>query len=405
MSRTEEYKSLIRRFYAKKASEQDMELIRALIDDMEFLGVWEEIWEEQLSETNSDASVPNGKTMFERIVHDERIVKDQKLQPLRTKQGYSRLWKYAGLAASLLLVVVVSFLVRQGLDEKEQQSSVLSLTEEQVVPGKERAMIVLADGSAIDLETLAGDTVLQMDGFSIHKGMDGTISYRFNEKDIEKGQQVFNSIVTPRGGEYALVLPDGTKVWLNAVTTLRYPVVFGEKERVVQMNGEAYFEVSKAEYNHRRIPFIVETGKQRLEVLGTVFNINAYGKNVITTLVEGKVKLSFRDTDMADRVLEPNDQISFDWERKHYTAVKVDPLYIISWKQGNFAFSNASIHDVMDDISRWYDVEVSYKKELDHVRFSGTLSRYENIDKMLELIAMAGEVRFKREGRRVYVLN
>ena len=402
MSKTEEYKYLIRRFYAKTASDSDMERIRALMDDEEFLGAWEEVWSEVTTYAHA-ASTKDKESLFKRIVQDERIVRAHMEQPAFTTR-IKPLWKYIGIAASLLLCVSISFFIFNNTQE-ERGIATLETEVQEVLPGRERAQIVLNDGSAIDLEMLSGDTVLQMDGFSIHKSLDGTISYVLDKKTKEENRIVYNSIVTPKGGEYAIVLPDGSKVWLNASTTLRYPIAFADKERVVQVDGEAYFDVTKQEINGKRVPFVVETGLQRLEVLGTAFNINTYGKEVVTTLVEGKVKLSFGSGDIADKFLEPNDQVSFDSKKNSYTYTKVDPLYIISWKNGNFAFNNADIDEVMKAISRWYDVEIVYKHAFKVARFSGSISRYENIDKMLELIALAGEIHFKREGRRVYVLN
>ncbi|PRD56065.1 FecR family protein [Sphingobacterium gobiense] len=404
MSQKEKYQSIIRRFYNGTASDKDMQLIQKMMDDAEFLAAWEEVWSISVPAKPS-ANTADQEKLFDKVMHDERVIADRTIHAVRHSNRYRRLWRYAGAVAMFLLTIAIAFWVyhdpkKEALLVAEQQNEV-----EEVLPGKERAMIVLNNGKSIDLEALPGDTTLQMEGFCIHKSRDGIISYQADKDYQTAGRLVYNRIVTPKGGEYALLLPDGTKVWLNAVTTLRYPVVFDDKERVVQMEGEAYFEVSKAERHGKRIPFIVETGKQRLEVLGTVFNLNTYTNDLVTTLVEGKVKLSFSGTDAADKILEANDQVRFDREKERYTYAKVDPLYFTSWKNGNFAFSNTDVHQVMEDIARWYDIEVIYKLSSQHIRFSGRISRYENIDKMLELIAMTGEVRFKREGRRVYVLD
>lgn len=401
MSKIDEYKFLIKRFYAKDASDADLAKIRSLLNDEDFLQAWEEVWLEDPTSPSDDSHGWTEGSMFERIKGDPRV------EPHLVRRA--RHWpfrKYAALAASLVLCLSFAFLIYK---RGHVDHSVLVQEEKQedtpVVPGRERAQIVLNDGSAIDLETLRGDTVIHMEGFSICKSADGTISYRLDKKMGDKKRLVYNQIVTPKGGEYALVLPDGTKVWLNAATSLRYPIAFADGERLVQMEGEALFDVHKQEKNGKRVPFIVETGTQRLEVLGTVFNIHAYGKNVVTTLVEGRVRLSFSPAGLDDKYLEPNDQVLFDKENNRYTQRKVDPLYITAWRDGNFSFNNASIRDVMDNISRWYDVDIRYKDERIDTRFSGTISRYADIDKLLDLIALAGGIHFERQGRRIYVIN
>jgi len=403
MAKIEEYSDLIKRFYLRQASDQDLARIRSLLDDALFLRAWEERWEEEPDASGHRLDMENAEAMFGRIRQDERIRKAIARETARGGQRSVPMRGFVRIAAACLLFLSVGFYLFQNRrPAPPKDRAVESL---QVSPGRERAQIVLDDGSAIDLEELPGDTTLQMDGFAIRKNADGTIAYLLDGKPENTGRMAYNSIVTPKGGEYALVLPDGTKAWLNAATTLRYPVVFAANERTVQMEGEAYFEVCRQEKNGRRIPFVVETGGQRIEVLGTAFNVNTYGKRVVTTLVEGAVKLSFGSTGVPETLLWPNDQLSFDRENGSYTRAKVDPMYAISWKDGNFAFDRAGIRDVMEAVSRWYDVDVVYKGERADAVFSGVLSRYENIDKMLETIALTGEVNFIREGRMVHVLH
>src|SRR5690606_4086306 len=164
-----------------------------------------------------------------------------------------------------------------------------------IVPGGDQARIVLDDGQIIDLEQIEGDTIISQNGFSIVKEKDGSIYYVYNSSDIIAHHAVYNTIVTPKGGQYHVRLPDGSRVWLNAESSLKYPVFFTGDFREVELKGEAYFEVAKNTKSDRHIPFIVHSGKQSLEVLGTIFNIESYGKSIKTTLVEGKVRLGLED--------------------------------------------------------------------------------------------------------------
>ncbi|MNV37169.1 hypothetical protein D3C71_1286790 [compost metagenome] len=141
-----------------------------------------------------------------------------------------------------------------------------------------------------------------------------------------------------------------------------------------------------------------------MEVLGTAFNISSYNQQVVTTLTEGKVKLTYAGAQVGEKFLIPNEQSRYDIKKAVFTKAVVDPFYFMAWKNGNFAFDNASIYEVMEAISRWYDVEIRYHGNLEKVRFSGSISRYENIDKLLKTIALAGGVRFERKERRVEVM-
>lgn len=310
-----------------------------------------------------------------------------------------RRWISIAAAACIL----VSFLLYQRYFIKTQHQDYLEqfLASSPIIPGDHRAELLLEDGSKIDLESLGNDTTLQMDGYQIHKNKKGQLSY-----SLPRGQKkttIYNTIVTPRGGEYQLQLPDGSRVWINASSKLRYPLQWATESRQIELQGEAFFQVNPKIVSGKSVPFIVQTGEQRLEVLGTSFNINSYEQDILTTLVEGEVKLwSSRSP---EKKLAPNQQASFNKARETIVTKSVDPIYAIAWKNGSFAFENNSIQEVMSQLSRWYDVEVDYRNDVSDVRFSGTISRFEQISTVLRLIELTGSVRFQIEGRRIVVMR
>lgn len=270
-----------------------------------------------------------------------------------------------------------------------------------ILPGEPRAELLVEDGRTIDLENLSNDTTLQMDGYRIHKNREGRLSYSVSAE--HRGTPIYNTIVTPRGGEYQLELVDGTRIWVNASSRLRYPLQSTGENRKIELEGEAFFEVSPLYIDGKSVPFIVTTGTQRLEVLGTSFNINSYERDVLTTLVEGKVRLSSPRS--PENYLEPHEQATFNRNSGAFSKQAVDPIYAVAWKNGNFAFEDNTIQEVMNQLSRWYDVEVEYRNDVSDVHFSGTISRFEDINSVLKLIELTGSARFKIEERRVIVMN
>ncbi|MCW8313078.1 FecR domain-containing protein [Sphingobacterium thalpophilum] len=403
MNQIEQYSQLIRKYLADQASKEERAQLQELMDDPVFLQVWEKVWREN-SYPVQPAAYPDPHRMLENILADPRIATSAST-PQRTTDGHFNFrrnwWQVAAVFLALCGAVLWGYynFYTEETQPKEQLSKV------SIVPGSDKAMIILEDGKQIDLSLLRADTVLDQGEYLITKDNKGQISYRLKDSRSQASSVVYNTIITPRGGEYTLRMADGSLVQLNAGSKIKYPVKFDAKLRSVQLEGEAYFEVAKMDVKGKRVPFIVQSGGQTLEVLGTHFNIKSFGDHIVTTLVEGKVKLSFADAALKEQVLAPNDQVVFDKSRRNVKKEQVDPFYSLAWKNGNFAFDNASIQTVMDEVARWYDVEISYGDKLQGQHFSGTISRYENIDKLLKTIAFAGGVHFERKGRRIYVLN
>lgn len=232
------------------------------------------------------------------------------------------------------------------------------------------AMLTLADGRRIPLDSLMTGAVAEDGGADI-AFKDGQLSYSPAGKQI--GADAFNVIQTPRGKQFHVVLADGTRVWLNAATTLRFPAVFAGKERMVEVTGEAYFEAAgKAEAPFR----VVVPGHASIQVLGTQFNVNAYpeGSSVKTTLLTGAVKVAAAAAPDAPVVLSPGQQARVQDARK-ITVGKVDTDNVMAWRNGIFNFEGVALKEVMAELARWYDVEVVYEKGIPDIRFFGELGR------------------------------
>lgn len=404
MNQIEQYSQLIRKYLADQATKEEQAQLQELMDDPVFVQAWEKIWWENSYPAQPD-TYPDPHRMLDNMFADPRIATLASIPHRRTDGHFNfrrRWWQVAAVFVAFCGAVLWGYNNFYTVDTKLKEK----LSTVSIVPGSDKAMIILENGKQIDLSLLRADTVLDQGEYLITKDNKGQISYRLKDNLSPTNNIVYNTVVTPRGGEYTLKMVDGSLVQLNAGSKIKYPVKFDTKLRSVQLEGEAYFEVAKKmDVEGKRVPFIVQSGAQTLEVLGTHFNIKSFGDRIVTTLVEGKVKLSFADAALKEQVLAPNDQVVFDKSRTSVKKEQVDPFYSLAWKNGNFAFDNASIQTVMDEVARWYDVEISYQDQLQGQRFSGTISRYENIDKLLKTISFAGGVHFERKGRRIYVLN
>lgn len=400
MSKVEAYKIIISQFFAKKMDERAKENFANYLNDPDFLKAWQQLMDEGEIEPSPDNQASHDN-LFKIIIQDQRI-KDQVVSSPITKKSSIHILHYIRVAAVLLLVGIsasIFFFIHENKPDDRAMANNLPV----VVPGSQKAEIILENGERIDLEKLKLDTIIDNGTFEIVKSEKGIISYRLKDLDTRNQQTAYNTIVTPRGGEYKLLLADGTKIWLNAATTLRYPISFNGDERNVQLQGEAYFEVAKKVYQGKRVPFIVHAGNQKLEVLGTAFNLQNYGKSIVTTLVEGKVKLNAEDSPQDNLYLSPAEQAVFHFTNKKFLKTAVDPRYFIAWKEGKFAFYNTPIDEVMEIISRWYDVEIYFDYRPENFAFSGTVSRYDNIDKLLRTIELVGDIHFELKGRKIYV--
>jgi ferric-dicitrate binding protein FerR (iron transport regulator) len=255
--------------------------------------------------------------------------------------------------------------------------------QQDVAPGSNKAMLTLTNGKTINLSNLKTGVVIDAAALTYN---DGT---RIAEDSKTSGPQQM-ILHTPKGGTYQVVLPDGTKVWLNAASTLTFPATFTDlKERKVALNGEAYFEVAA----NVKQPFRVETTAQLVEVLGTHFNINAYESETIakTTLLQGSIRVG-------KLLLKPGEQAA---GAAKVTDINMDE--IMGWKNGYFVFENEQLPSIMRKISRWYDVEIVFKGEMPVDEFGGRVTRFVNLSQVLKKLELTNKVHFKIEGKTVIV--
>jgi transmembrane sensor len=276
-----------------------------------------------------------------------------------------------------------------------------------VAPGKNKAILTLANGKKISLTDAKNGKLASLPGMQISKTKDGQLIFQVTGSSplAKKGEKTFNTIETPNGGQYMVCLPDGSKVWLNAASTLSFPTTF-DVTRNVELSGEAYFEVVK----DKKHPFVVKSKTQQVQVLGTHFNINSYlnEPSVNTTLLEGSVRVTpvaQSSAETAESVLlKPNQQAVNTGS--HIGVKEIDSDNSIAWKSGRFTFNNEPLEVIMRRLSRWYDVKVSYQnEEMKQKTFGGSTSRYSNISDVLHMLELTGEVKFKVKGKEITVMN
>ncbi len=264
-------------------------------------------------------------------------------------------------------------------------------------PGTNKAVLTTSDGASITLEGENGEILIGADAITY---TDGTPVHTGHSADPEK-RAIQNMLRTPKAGQYHIVLSDGTKVWLNAFSLLKFPSQFIGDERLVELTGEAYFEVSP----DKKKPFKVKSQGQIIEVLGTHFNVSAYtGERTATTLVEGRVRVSdFAGTGSV--VLKPHQQSVLAANSTKIHIADVDTESALAWKNGYFIFDDEGLESIMKKIERWYDVEVIYEAKVRKIEFLGRVSRSKNISSVLKALEQAGNLKFKLDGRRLRIIE
>lgn len=307
-----------------------------------------------------------------------------------------RLWPSMAAAASIILILSSgAFLLFRDKPATKQTVQMVH----DVAPGGNKAILTLANGEKVQLNGTQNGFVANQGGVTIAKQADGELSYT-GDPAATASVELFNTVQTPRGGKYKLVLADGTIAILDAASSIRYPVAFKGNERSVQVTGQVYFEVVHDE----RKPFKVSVKGQVVEDLGTIFNINAYDDEPVikTTLVEGSIGLR---TSSRYVILKPGQQAVNSAGSPVTKVVDVDVEEALAWKNDNFLFNNEPLESVMRKISRWYDVDIQYQKGFNlKESYLGSLTRYSNVSQVLKVLEITGEVRFEIAGKTIRVL-
>lgn len=308
-----------------------------------------------------------------------------------------RIVRYAAAAAIILLLAGAGWWGWMTTEKKPEAVAVKPVAPPQqhdILPGSNKAVLTLADGAQINLDDAQKGTLSKQGTTDVVKLANGQVAYQAGAP-VEEVK--YNTLSTPRGGQYQLTLPDGTTVWLNASSSIHFPTAFRGKERRVELRGEAYFEVAK----NPDMPFKVSVNDMEVSVLGTHFNVMAYDNEgaAKTTLVEGSVRVN-RGADAV--VITPGQQAQVGAGSAIRVVPHADVEEALAWKNGYFQFNGARIESVMRQVERWYDVDVVYAGTIDE-QFYGMISRNVEVSKVFKMLELTGAVHFKIDGRRVIV--
>lgn len=383
MSDSEYQRKLIQRYKDNTASEKELQALFGMLSTNEINAAMEEDMDREIAALNTPL---------------------QKKAPKR-----NILWYKYSIAAVALIAVSVALFFQHIENSGKKHTRVRAMND--IHPGKNVAYLILSNGKRLALNNVANGAVVKEAGVNITKTAAGQLIYVVsnNDEQIANSANTYNTIETPKGGQYQIVLPDGSKVWLNAASSLKYPISFTAlKARKVELTGEGYFEVAK-----KKDPFIVQTAQQEVEVLGTHFNINSYTDepNVKTTLLEGSVHVTAlapangvrAAQERAEGILKPGQQSVLTGSSMVIKEVETDEA--VAWKNGQFMFTSEPITGIMRKISRWYNVDIEYKGNVANKKFTGSVSRYSNVSEVLQTLELTDRIRFQLNGRKIIVIE
>ncbi|MVT09058.1 FecR family protein [Chitinophaga tropicalis] len=367
-------------------------------------------FKELLHKYNAGECTPEERAIIESWYHqlelpglkeltDEQLLEIEQLTPsLPAKQRERLRWVPVAAAVAVLVTVGGYFLYHSGSVPEPQP---LAIIQDDALPGSDKAVLTLANGQRITLADAKNGELAKQGGITIKKKADGELNYTNGEEQDEDALSMINTVSTPRGGKHHLVLADGTQVWLNAASSITYPVAFNNQEREVKITGEAYFEVAQ----HVGQPFRVVCKGQRIDVLGTHFNVNAYPDEPVikTTLLQGAVRVTADGGESA--LLKPGQQAVLN-SLQHVTVSSVIPETAIDWKEGDFIFKNETLPDIMRKVSRWYDVDVDYGHyNNSKLTFSGEVSRSRNLSVVLKMLEATAAVKFTVKNNHITIAD
>ncbi len=352
---------------------------------------------------------PQNRNLFEQICQEDLFSKERSVyekiddtKALRTfekhvrkvsTRGFGRWWKYAAVLLLPILVVGLWKLVYE-----VEQVPVVTSSVSQIQPGCSRAVLVLDDGRTVFLKEEEEGVISEDKGIMVTGERDRLVYTSSEGKNVDEIR--FNELEVPRGGEYKVRLADGTLVYLNSATRMKYPVKFDEKERKVYLSGEAYFEVTK----DPKRPFLVEMEGVEVRVYGTSFNINTHQKgNIQTVLVKGSIGVKVLASGM-ESVITPGQMAEFKQGNAKVDVKDVNVAVYTDWKDGIFRFENQRLEDILTVLSNWYDVDVFYQTvSVKELHFSGYMERYKDVSVILEAITLSTGVTFSVQGKTIIV--
>lgn len=343
-------------------------------------------------------------TGLSNLVREEgwRTLKTQIPELLNTPSGTEtmkvrRFRRWIVAAAAIMIVMIGGFwLYYKGMHKPNMGPPVAA----DVRPGGDKAVLTLSNGQHIILDSAANGLLTSQGNTRVEKISGGQLSYKHEAPGKDVAGVLYNTLNTPRGGQYKLVLPDGTRVWVNAASSITYPTAFRGTERVVELKGEAYFEV----VHKAAQPFKVKVGAETIEDIGTAFNINAYSDEpfIATTLLEGKARVTARGGSLT---LQPGQQTRQDnaagSQLKMYSNTDIEKT--IAWKEGKFIFDRDQLPSIMRQLARWYDVKVEYGGGAPEGHFSGSISRGKNLSQVLNMLKASGNIQFSIDNKTILI--
>lgn len=401
---------LFEKLVKNECTEKEAEELLKLLSNKSYDSTIRQLVEEQFKQ--ADHGTMPDEISAEELNHQlEAILKSNLPLKKDIKTTYRRLQKWH-IAASILVLLGIGTYV---FKKNTSKHLVANNNQQKISVGGNKAVLTLSNGEKINLEDAANGAIAAQSNFTIKKTSEGVVVYQANAASgaasSAQAQTLFNTITTPDGGQYEVILPDGSKVWLNAASSVKFPAQFAANERLVELTGEAYFEVVKAfdpqkgAGKHERLPFVVLSGRQRIQVLGTRFNVNDYREEntVKTTLLEGSVKVNtlVDNGPIAATTLSPGQQS--DLSGSGFKVSAADTASAIAWKAGFFQFDNEDIYVVMRKISRWYNVQVDYRGDMRGKLFSGVISKYSDVTEVLKMLQLTGSVAFTIKDRKIIV--
>lgn len=386
-----ELKKLFKKYRTGRASEQEIEFLRAYYNLFET----EDNITDQLNRAEKDALKEEIRANLLGAISLEKNKRKIGVMP------------WAAVAGFLIFIGTALFFYKSKPVISSTENAV-SRQMENISPGGNKATLTLADGSTIVLEGLQNGTLAKEGSAEVKKTGEGQLVYDPRTSSSERSKPVCHTVSIPRGGEYRLTLPDGSNVWLNSASSIKFPTAFTGNQRRVEITGEAYFEVAKQLIPgvNKKMPFVVVTPYQTIEVLGTHFNVNTYDDEEVvkTTLFEGSVRVSPKSG--ISKVLTPGRQAqtTIGSADQAIKVVEADLDEVIAWKNGYFKFNRSDIKSLMRQVSRWYNLEVEYTDKIPDDEFVGMIKRSDNVSSVLRVLQLS-KVKCRLEGRKIVIGN
>ncbi|MFB6456814.1 FecR family protein [Chitinophaga sp. Hz27] len=392
MEQQQVFKTLLDKYLAGNISTAEKVKLQALLASNEY---WELLqahldhdWEQLPAET--DDTDPLGKAIYEKV-QQHAFTEQHLMQPV-----YISKRKWWAVASVAVVITVSATLYYFSVKSNHHKDELANAMQNDVAPGGDKAILTLANGQKVILDSSKQGIILSQSGLTVQKNGTGRIVYQVSGKTNAPVE--FNTITTPPGGQFLIVLPDGSKVWLNSCSSLHFPTDFREPQRNVDLKGEAYFEVA----DNARQPFHVTVNEIDIKVLGTKFNVMAYPDedNIRTTLLQGAVQLWNINKPL---LLKPGEEGRYNRNQSTLMAIAGNEEEALAWKNGYFSFEHADLKSITRQLARWYDLEIVYEGSLPEQKFMGMISRNGPLSGALNVLKGMG-VSSRLEGKRLVIM-